>query len=146
MSSDTILRYYTKGEIFGELSLLYNNPRATTVTSMESGRLFSLERKYFSAVMHLAVNDKLRECECLVNKIGEFNQLNIYEKTKLYESMQLKIVGAEKYIIREGEHGTCFYIVAEGELVAYKEKMGETMEVYAYQTGDYFGEIALLRN
>ena len=38
--------------------------------------------------------------------------------------MQLKTVGAEKYIIREGEQGTCFYIVAEGELVAYKQRNG----------------------
>ena len=113
-NSDAVLRYYTKGEIFGELSLLYNHPRATTVTSVESGRLFSLERKYFSAVIHSAVNEKLRECESLVNKIDIFDTLNIYEKTKLYESMQLKIFGPSKDIIKEGEHGTCFYIVAEG--------------------------------
>ena len=60
--------------------------------------------------------------------------------------MQLKTVGAEKYIIREGEQGTCFYIVAEGELVAYKQRNGENKLVYAYKRGDYFGEIALLRN
>ena len=38
--------------------------------------------------------------------------------------MELKIVGPEKYIIKEGEQGNCFYIVAEGQLVAYKQKNG----------------------
>ena len=60
--------------------------------------------------------------------------------------MQLKTVGPEKYIIREGEQGTCFYIVAEGQLVAYKQREKENKLVYAYKKGDYFGEIALLKN
>jgi cAMP-dependent protein kinase regulator len=42
--------------------------------------------------------------------------------------------------------GNCFYIVAEGQLVAYKFKNGENKLVYAYKKGDYFGEIALLQN
>jgi CRP-like cAMP-binding protein len=74
-----------------------------------------------------------------VDKIDIFDSLNIYEKTKLYESMQLKTVGPEKYIIREGEQGTCFYIVAEGQLVAYKQREKENKLVYAYKRGDYFG-------
>jgi cAMP-dependent protein kinase regulator len=82
----------------------------------------------------------------LVEKIEIFDSLNIYERSKLYESMQLKTVGPEKYIIREGEHGTCFYIVAEGQLVAYKVKNGENKLAYAYKKGDYFGEVSLLRN
>lgn len=35
--------------------------------------------------------------------------------------MQLKVVGPDKYIVREGENGNCFYIVAEGHLAAYKQ-------------------------
>ena len=36
--------------------------------------------------------------------------------------------------------------MAEGQLVAYKRKDGENKLAYAYKKGDYFGEIALLRN
>ena len=60
--------------------------------------------------------------------------------------MQLKSVGPEKFIIKEGEQGSCFYIVADGQLVAYKQRNGENKLVYAYKRGDYFGEISLLRN
>jgi cAMP-dependent protein kinase regulator len=42
--------------------------------------------------------------------------------------------------------GNCFYIVAEGQLVAYKRSETENKLVYAYKRGDYFGEIALLKN
>lgn len=53
---------------------------------------------------------------------------------------------AERFIIREGETGNSFYIVAEGQLVAYKQREDANQMVYAYKRGDYFGEIALLKN
>lgn len=36
--------------------------------------------------------------------------------------------------------------MAEGQLVAYKQREKENKLVYAYKRGDYFGEIALLKN
>ena len=54
---------------------------------------------------------------------------------------------AGKYIIREGQIGDCFYIVNEGKLVAEKiQDDGEVKSVYYFKEGDYFGEIALIRN
>ena len=88
----------------------------------------------------------MRECEQLIEKVDIFQNLNLYERSKLYESMQVKRVAAEKYIIREGETGSCFYLVAEGQLVAYKQQEMGNKLVYVYRRGDYFGEIALLRN
>jgi cAMP-dependent protein kinase regulator len=42
--------------------------------------------------------------------------------------------------------GNCFFIVAEGQLAAYKKREDGNKLVYAYKRGDYFGEIALLKN
>ena len=53
--------------------------------------------------------------------------------------MKIKNMGPEKYIIKEGEAGDCFYIVAEGQLVAYKSQKGENKLVYTYKRGGYFG-------
>jgi cAMP-dependent protein kinase regulator len=89
---------------------------------------------------------KLNECEAFVDKIEFFKDLDIYERTKLFESLEERRLPAEKYIIKEGEMGNCFYIVAEGQLVAYKAKDGQNRMVYAYKKGDYFGEIALFKN
>lgn len=44
--------------------------------------------------------------------------------------------------MREGENGKKFYMVADGSLIA--EKKGQ--KVYEFKAGDYFGEIALVRN
>ena len=56
-------------------------------------------------------------------------------------------IEANKYIIREGQLGDRFFIVMEGNLVAEKiVENGECKPVYYYKKGDYFGEIALIRN
>ena len=49
---------------------------------------------------------------------------------------------AGEEIVREGEEGDKFYMIAEGDLIA--EKAGK--KVYEFKTGDYFGEIALIRD
>lgn len=48
--------------------------------------------------------------------------------------------------MRQGEEGNRFYIVAEGRLIAEKTQDGETKKVFEYKEGDYFGEIALVRD
>lgn len=46
-------------------------------------------------------------------------------------------------MIKEGEAGNVFYIVLEGEAVATNK---EGVSLKSYKAGDYFGEIALLKN
>lgn len=56
-------------------------------------------------------------------------------------------IGAGRYIIREGQLGDRFFIVAQGKLVAENmQDNGDIKPVYYYKEGDYFGEISLIRN
>jgi len=45
------LKEYVPGETFGELSLLYNTPRAATITAKEPCSLWRLDRQNFSAIV-----------------------------------------------------------------------------------------------
>ena len=47
-------------------------------------------------------------------------------------------------IVRKGEHGDRFYVVASGEVEVEVESLGE--QVATLGPGDHFGEIALLRD
>lgn len=51
---------------------------------------------------------------------------------------------AGETIITEGEIGDRIYLIIEGELEAYWK--GSSEKVYDYKPGDYFGELALLKN
>jgi MFS family permease len=66
--------------------------------------------------------------------------LSLAAKECLATSVVPVSVAARDVVIREGEPGDRFYIVADGEL----EVVGEGLQVTA-RAGDYFGEIALLR-
>jgi cAMP-dependent protein kinase regulator len=51
------------------------------------------------------------------------------------------------YVIRQGDDGNDFYLIMEGEAEATLMDDGkiETIE-QSYSSGDYFGELALIRN
>lgn len=53
---ETHLKVYNPGESFGELALLYNAPRAATITvKSEECELFSLDRNTFNNIIKTAV-------------------------------------------------------------------------------------------
>jgi cAMP-dependent protein kinase regulator len=45
------LKTYKSGEAFGELSLMYNAPRAATITAKTPGKVFALDRLTFSQIV-----------------------------------------------------------------------------------------------
>lgn len=45
------MKEYKPGEAFGELALLYNCPRAATITAVEDSELWSLDRKTFNHIV-----------------------------------------------------------------------------------------------
>ena len=55
---------------------------------------------------------------------------------------------AGEYVIKQGEFGSEFYLVIEGNLVAEKLEKGDELprNVYSYKAGDYFGELSLIHD
>ena len=58
------------------------------------------------------------------------------------------IIGEGEYIIRQGEVGDVFYIIEEGEAVAFgsKDHGKASIPEMNYSKGNYFGELSLLRD
>ena len=51
--------------------------------------------------------------------------------------------GAGEFIIREGEVGTCMYVVQQGEVEVFVESGGEEIQLNVLEPGSFFGEMAL---
>ena len=75
-------------------------------------------------------------------------EVDPYEKEQLCDSLKEEEFSSGSYIVNQGEQGNRFYIIAEGKLIAEKKESenSEWKKVFEYKEGDYFGEIALVKN
>lgn len=145
---ETYLKNYQCGDIFGELALLYNAPRAASITCKEEGKLFTLDRVTFNMVMTGSANKKRAQLSETLKKIEMFSTISDFEKEQLCDVLKGEKYKAGSNVIREGETGDKFYIIHSGVLVAQKQnkETGDSQVVYRYKAGDYFGELALLND
>ena len=144
----TFLKRYEPSEAFGELALLYNAPRAATITSDDECLLYALDRNTFNHIVKDAAVRRREKYENFLKKIPLLETMDDYERSQVAECF--KDVKFEKgaTIIKEGEEGKEMYFLLSGEAYAQKVLDGasEPSEVKAYGEGDYFGELALLKN
>ena len=100
-TSETFLKNYVPGESFGELSLLYNAPRAATIRALESCTLFSLDRECFNSIVKDAAIKKLNTYTDFLRKIDIFKTLDNYEIGKVCECLNTLTYKPGDYVIKE---------------------------------------------
>jgi cAMP-dependent protein kinase regulator len=142
----TFLRQYIHGDAFGELALLYNAPRAATITSSGDSTLYSLDRNTFNNIVKEASAKKRQKYESALKQVKILSSMENYEREKLADAVNDRHFKAGETIIKEGNMGDDFYMITEGKAKAYKIIEFQQIAVMDYKVGSYFGEIALLKN
>lgn len=142
------LKEYQPGEAFGELALLYNAPRAATIIAKEKCVLWSLDRATFLNLVKDATIKKREKYEEFLKSVKILSTIEPYEMTKIMDAVKPMEYKAGTQIITEGEEGNIFFLLAAGAAVATKtlEKGKAPQKVMEYKKGDYFGELALIKN
>ena len=79
------LKNYEKGEVFGELALLYNCTRAATVTATEDCQLWKLDRETFHHIVKDASIKKREKYEDFLSKVPILQTMEPYEKQIIAE-------------------------------------------------------------
>ena len=145
-TEQTFLKTYQPGESFGELSLLYNAPRAATIISDGEALIWSLDRQTFNHIVKGAASKKREKYETFLGKVKLLQTMDSYERSKLSDAFKEESYQPGEFIIKEGEEGTKFFMIEEGEAKATKviQAGHEAQEVMHYKVGDYFGERALI--
>ena len=144
----SFLKSYQPGESFGELALLYNTPRAATITAIESCTLFKLDRDTFNHIVKDSAQRKREKYEEFLAKVPILATMEPYERTKLADAFnEVRVKNGDK-IITEGEAGNELFLLQEGTAIATKTINAgqEPTKVMDYKVGDFFGERALLKN
>ena len=128
--------------------MLYNAPRAATITSNEDCTLWKLDRDTFNHIVKDASVRKREKYETFLAQVPIFETMEPYERSKLADAFVDKRFSSGEFIIREGEAGHELFLLQEGSAIATKTlQAGQPPEqVMEYRVGDYFGERALLKN
>lgn len=142
------VKEYGPGEAFGELALLYNAPRAATIKAQTHSVLYSLDRDTFNVIVKDSAAKKREHFEQSLKNVKVLESISAYERSQISDAIKEEHFKKGHTIIQQGDVGDTFYMISEGEAVAKKvfEDGGEEKEVMQYKAGDYFGELALLRN
>jgi len=135
------------GSSFGELALMYNTPRAATVTCSRPGQVWCLERETFQMMLVTDANAVQREYEAFLAQIDILRDLTKYELAVLSDLLKVELFNGGEEITTQGHPGDKVFILYDGEARAYISGDRGEVEVKAYATqGAFFGEIALLLN
>ena len=144
----TFLKKYQPGEGFGELALLYNAPRAATITANSEAVLWKLDRDTFNHIVKDAAAKKRQKYDDFLQSVKILQNMDPYERSKLGDALREEKYKKGDYVIREGDIGDKFFFISEGEAIATKvlQDGKPPQQVMSYKRGDYFGERALLTN
>jgi cAMP-dependent protein kinase regulator len=138
---DKCVKTCEPGDVFGELALMYNCPRAASVEADSEGTCWKLDRETFNAIVRDAAQKKREKWDAFLKKVPILEKMNDYQRSQLADALKEKSYEDGAVIITEGEEGNTFYILADGAATSVK---GDSTTEYA--PGDFFGELALLKD
>nr|CAI39134.1 cAMP-dependent protein kinase, regulatory subunit 1-4 [Paramecium tetraurelia] len=141
------LKVYYPGESFGELALLYNAPRAASIPGQNQFCLVCIRQINIQSHCQGCSNEREKYVNVL-KQIELLSMMDPYERSHVADAIRSAVFQKGDYVIREGEQGDIFYMIEEGELIATKTLIQgqEPTKVFQYKAGDYFGELALLKD
>lgn len=139
---DKVVKRCDPGDVFGELALLYNCPRAASVVAQDDCVCWQLDRESFNHIVKEAAAKKRNTYESFLKSVTLLSSIDAYERSQIADALVPEAFKKGDTIVRQDEPGDKFYIVEEGALYAMKGNQ----RVMEYKRGDYFGELALLKN
>ncbi|KAL9939444.1 hypothetical protein V8E36_001261 [Tilletia maclaganii] len=138
---------YGPGDSFGELALLYAQPRAATIVSTSPCTLWALDRVTFRSIL-METNFRRRSMyESLLKDVSLFAGMSSAEIAKISDALEPRVYEPNEYVFKQGERGSEFFIIWEGSAEVRKKRSDGTEDtIGTLSRGDYFGELALLNN
>ncbi|KAI7831146.1 cyclic nucleotide-binding-like protein [Gamsiella multidivaricata] len=138
---------YGPGGSFGELALMYNGPRAATVTATSDVVLWALDRITFRRILMENTSRKRRMYEAFLETVPLLMSLEPYERHKIADALESVYFDDGQVVVKQGDQGDNFFIIESGEATVTKcNDEGVEYAMPGLGPGQYFGELALLNN
>lgn len=131
---------------FGELALMYNQPRAATIAAKSEGSIWALDRNTFRKIVLKSAFKKRQLYEDIIRSVPMLSSLEAYERMNLCDALVHRSFEANTEIVTQGDHGETMFFIENGEVVVTAHQPGddEEREITRLRRGSYFGELALV--
>jgi len=131
----------SRGDFFGERALMNNEPRAATIVAATETSCLVLNRKTFVSML-----GSIEEARCFAGlaECPVLAPLSDSQLTDIAGSMRMQTFLEGDIVFREGDKGDAFYVIIDGKFSITKSTSSAPIGMLA--RGQYFGELALLRN
>jgi CRP-like cAMP-binding protein len=147
-----ILAHLKRGEVFGEISALFDSPRISNVVVTKPSVLLIVPGDAFEKVitgrseLYNAILEryKNRLSETALRSVDLFRHLNKELLKPLIDSSSIVGIPEGGVIVQEGEPGDYFYIIIRGTARVSHEMGESTINLALMHPGDYFGEWSVI--
>ena len=140
-SGELLLQRYDHGEIFGELALLYNAPRACSVRATTDATAYALDRVSFRQLVMQHNSGLKHGLETYLRTVPILADLHEDEISRLADVINLSEFEDGEYIVEVGAKADTLYLILSGEVVCHRD--GGEKELLRLAQGDFFGESAI---
>lgn len=150
--NQVVLAYLKRGEIFGEISALFDSPRISNVKVTRPTILLIIPGESFEKVitgrstLYSAILEryKTRLTETALRSVDLFRHLDKNALKPLIDASSIAGIPEGGVIVNEGEAGDYFYIIIRGTARVSHNLGDSTINLALMHSGDYFGEWSVL--
>ncbi|GLE02366.1 hypothetical protein PINS_up011204 [Pythium insidiosum] len=140
-AEDRMVTHLHAGHYFGELALIYDDPRTATVTAVDDVELLYLTQEDFQRIGQVHLSLMLQQVPLLA-------RLSARDQDIVLSRLQPANFQDGEYIVRQGEEGTRFYMITRGEAVVTERDLrtpgSPERELTRLYEGHVFGEMSLI--
>ncbi|XP_042726982.1 cGMP-dependent protein kinase 2 isoform X2 [Lagopus leucura] len=131
---------------FGELAILYNCTRTASVKAITNVKTWALDREVFQNIMRVTAQTRQEQYRNFLRSVSLLKNLPEDKLTKIMDCLEVEYYDKGDYVIREGEEGNTFFIIAKGKVKVTQSTADHSQPqlIKNLHKGDYFGEKALI--
>merc|ERR1712039_1154756 len=135
--AEKVVKTCSPGDVFGELALLCNCPRAASVVAKDASVCWQLDRDSFSHIVKEAAVKRRNKYDQFLKSVALISSIDSYERSQIADALKSESFKKGEIIVKQDEPGDKFYILEEGVLYASKAIPGQgEKNVMDYKPGD----------